>query len=196
MVYSALDQEFAFPILSAFERSTDNETGVISKFDVESTKTVGLVNLIIAEEEAPICDLFWNNEIMHTLRLQKLGLLQPRRWDVEPGYPPDMIASDGSWCGFAARARVLIVNTNLIKNPQDYPTSVAELADREGQRPAGGDRVSRPSIGPARHAANPQHRRRDSQRAAQSCSRIVGGLLGATGNGRPIGDGRQQPTTD
>ena len=40
-----------------------------------------------------------------------------------------MIASDGSWCGFAARARVLIVNTDLIKNPHDYPTSVAELAD-------------------------------------------------------------------
>ncbi len=129
MVYSALDQEFAFPILNAFERSTDNETGVISKFDVESTKTVGLVNLIIAEQEAPICDLFWNNEIMHTLRLQKLGLLQPRSWDVEPGYPPDMIASDGSWCGFAARARVLIVNTDLIKEPQDYPSSVSELAD-------------------------------------------------------------------
>ena len=53
MVYSALDQEFAFPILNAFERSTDHQTGVIAKFDVESTKTVGLVNLIIAEEEVP-----------------------------------------------------------------------------------------------------------------------------------------------
>lgn len=129
MVYSALDEEFAFPILNAFERSTDHQTGVISKFDVESTKTVGLVNLIIAEQEVPNCDLFWNNEIMHTVRLQKLGLLQPRKWNVDPAYPTDMIASDGSWCGFAARARVLIVNTDLIKNPADYPTSVAELAD-------------------------------------------------------------------
>ena len=129
VVYSALDQEFADPILNAFERSTEHQTGVISKFDVESTKTVGLVNLIIAEEQAPICDLFWNNEIMHTVRLQKLGLLQSRKWRVEPGYPPDMIASDGSWCGFAARARVLIVNTDLIQDSADYPTSVAELAD-------------------------------------------------------------------
>ena len=129
VVYSALDEEFAFPILNAFERSTEYETGVIPKFDVESTKTVGLVNRIIAEKEQPVCDVFWNNEIMHTLRLQKLGLLEAHDWQVEPGYPTDMIAEDGTWCGFAARARVLLVNTNLIPNPDDYPTSVADLTD-------------------------------------------------------------------
>ncbi len=53
---------------------------MIAKFDVESTKTVGLVNQIIAEQKTPVCDLFWNNEIMHTVRLQKLGLLEPHDW--------------------------------------------------------------------------------------------------------------------
>ena len=101
---------------------------MIAKFDVESTKTVGLVNTIIAEGDQPSCDLFWNNEIMHTVRLQKLGLLQKRNWNVT-GWPKDMIASDGTWCGFAARARVLIVNTRLIADPADYPSSVSELAD-------------------------------------------------------------------
>ena len=129
VVYSALDEEFAFPILNAFERSTDHETAVIAKFDVESTKTVGLANRIIAEQDRPACDLFWNNEIMHTVRLQKLGLLAAHDWQVPPGYPVDMVASDGTWCGFAARARVLLVNTNRIANPEDYPTSVTELAD-------------------------------------------------------------------
>lgn len=129
VVYSALDEEFAFPILNAYERSTDHETGVIPKFDVESTKTVGLVNRIIAEQEQPVCDLFWNNEIMHTVRLQKLGLLQPHTWDLPPDYPKDMVARDGTWCGFAARARVLLINTRLIPDPADYPTSVADLTD-------------------------------------------------------------------
>ncbi|MCH1441363.1 MAG: extracellular solute-binding protein [Rubripirellula sp.] len=129
VVYSALDEEFAFPILNAFERSTDHATGVIPKFDVESTKTVGLVNRIIAEQDKPVCDLFWNNEIMHTVRLQKLGLLQTVNWDLPPGYPTDMVARDGTWCGFAARARVLLINTKLIPNPVDYPTSVADLSD-------------------------------------------------------------------
>ena len=129
VVYSALDQEFAFPILNAFERSTDHETGVVPKFDVESTKTVGLVNLIITEKDAPVCDVFWNNEIMHTVRLQKLGLLKSRTWKTEPGYPADMMASDGTWCGFAARARVLLVNTKMLPDPEEYPTSVSELSD-------------------------------------------------------------------
>ncbi len=129
VVYSALDREFALPILASFQRSTEDQTKVIAKYDVESTKTVGLVNLIIAEKDAPNCDLFWNNEIMHTVRLQKLGLLQPRKWNVEAGYPTNMVASDGSWCGFAVRARVLLVNTNLIPDPGEYPSSVSELAD-------------------------------------------------------------------
>jgi iron(III) transport system substrate-binding protein len=133
VVYSALDQEFAAPILAGFERATEQETGVVSKFDVESTKTVGLVNTIIAEQDQPVCDLFWNNEIMHTVRLQKLGLLAPHNWQVDAGWPQDMIASDGSWCGFAARARVLLVNTDLIPDRADYPNSVRELADPKWQ---------------------------------------------------------------
>ena len=129
VVYSALDEEFAAAILAGFERSTDDKTGVVAKFDVESTKTVGLVNRIIAEKDRPQCDLFWNNEIMHTVRLQKLGMLATHPWRVESGWPPDMIASDGTWCGFAARARVLIVNTDLLPAPSEYPQSVDELAN-------------------------------------------------------------------
>ena len=129
VVYCALDRDFAKPILDSFERHQEQQTEVVAKFDVESTKTVGLVNLILAEKEAPTCDLFWNNEIMHTVRLQKQGLLEPRDWDVEPGWPSDMIASDGTWCGFAARARVLIVNTDLLTEPESFPQSVSELAD-------------------------------------------------------------------
>ncbi len=129
VVYSALDEEFASPILAAFERSMENQVTVVAKFDVESTKTVGLVNQIIAEAKQPRSDLFWNNEIMHTVRLQKMGLLKPRTWQVDAAHPADMIARDGSWCGFAARARVFIVNTELIDDPADYPTNVDELAD-------------------------------------------------------------------
>ncbi len=129
VVYSALDQEFAEPILMGFERRQDGETGVIAKFDVESTKTVGLVNQIIAEKDRPQCDLFWNNEILHTVRLQKLGLLQPHDWNVAATWPKDLIASDKTWCGFATRARVLIVNTEMISDASERPDSVDDLRD-------------------------------------------------------------------
>ncbi len=129
VVYSALDEQFATPIFDAYDRSVDYKTGIIAKFDVESTKTVGLVNQIIAEQNSPVCDLFWNNEIMHTVRLQKLGLLKPRKWAVAAGWPSDMIASDGTWCGFASRARVLLINTDLIDSKENYPQSVRDLVD-------------------------------------------------------------------
>ena len=127
VTYVAVDQEFAQPILRGFDRSTDYETGVVPKFDVESTKTVGLVNEIIAESASPVCDVFWNNEVLHTIRLQRAGLLQPHSFDVPGNFRRDMIASDGTWCGMAARARVLMVNTDLLPDPADWPTKVDDL---------------------------------------------------------------------
>ena len=74
IVYAALDAEFSRPILEQFER----QTGIVAlpKFDVESTKTVGLTQAIIAEANEPRCDVFWNNEILNTLRLEQRGLLE------------------------------------------------------------------------------------------------------------------------
>jgi iron(III) transport system substrate-binding protein len=69
VVYSALDREFAEPVLKAYEKQTG--VTVASKFDIESTKTVGLVNLILAESARPRCDLFWNNEIPNTARMHE-----------------------------------------------------------------------------------------------------------------------------
>ena len=74
VVYTAQDEEFAQPVFAQFERATHVKPA--AKFDVESTKTVGLVNEIIAEAQQPRCDVFWNNEILNTLRLEKLGLLE------------------------------------------------------------------------------------------------------------------------
>src|SRR5262245_48785501 len=77
VVYSALDREFAEPVLKDYQKQSGVE--VLPKFDVESTKTVGLTNLIAAEASRPRCDLFWNNEILNTLRLKEKGLLAPFR---------------------------------------------------------------------------------------------------------------------
>lgn len=151
VVYSALDREFAAPILSSFTRSAEDAPDPVAKFDVESTKTIGLVNRIIAEADQPICDVFWNNEILHTVRLQKMGLLQPHPWQIEQPWPAGMLASDGTWCGFAARARVLMVNTDLLPDAKDRPASVLELADPKWK---GRCAIARPLFGTtATHAA-------------------------------------------
>lgn len=126
VVYAALDSEFSQPILKEFAEQTG--IAAVPKFDVEATKTVGLVNAIIAESARPRCDVFWNNEILNTIRLKQKGLLEPYRPAVAEQYPPLFRDPDGTWCGFAARARILLVNTQLVP-PADRPQSIYDMVD-------------------------------------------------------------------
>ena len=126
VTYTALDSRFSEPVFGAFTAETGVD--VRPKFDTESTKTVGLANAILAEAQRPRCDLFWNNEILNTLRLQKAGLLEAYNPKNAKKFPAAFRSPDGLWHGFAARARVLIVNTDLV--PEDQrPGSILDLAD-------------------------------------------------------------------
>lgn len=109
VVYCSHDSTYSEEILRDFER----ETGIrlIVRFDTEATKSIGLINLLIAERDTPQCDVFWNNEVLGTMKLQELGMLQPYKGDGFRRIPARYKADDGSWAGFAARLRVFIVNT-------------------------------------------------------------------------------------
>ncbi len=148
VVYTALDQGFSEPIFQDFQQ----QTGIVvrAKFDTESTKSVGLAQAILSEAARPRCDLFWNNEILHTLRLESAGLLDVYFPDVAQQYPAQYRSPTGTWHGFAARARVLIVNTRLI--PQaDWPHSIHDLGNPRWQGKCG---LAKPLFGTtATHAA-------------------------------------------
>ncbi len=148
VVYSAQDREFAEPVLRAYGQQTGVE--VLPKFDVESTKTVGLANLIIAEKARPRCDLFWNNEILNTLRLKERGLLAPFQPSHAGELPETFKAKDGTWYGFAARARILLVNTKLVAEA-DRPKGIKDLLDSKWKGKIG---IAKPLFGTtATHAA-------------------------------------------
>ena len=136
VLYSAADREYAAPILAAFERRNE-ATKIASTFDIESTKTVGLVSRIENEAKSPRCDLFWNNEIVHTLRLEKAGLLQSVSWPVPSDWPKNFRASSGKWIGFAARARILLVNRKMLPDNAQWPSSVMELSDPKWKQNCG-----------------------------------------------------------
>lgn len=136
VIYTSVDREFATPILSAFERN-HTPCKVASQFDIESTKTVGLVTRILEERDNPRCDVFWNNEILHTIRLQQEGLLESHRWQVPNNWPDGYRASDGTWIGYAARARVLLVNKERLADRASWPSTVRELADPKWKGLAG-----------------------------------------------------------
>ena len=148
VVYAALDREFSEPILDDFQASTGIQ--VLDKYDVESTKTVGLVSAIIQEQKRPRCDVFWNNEILHTLRLKKLGLLDVYHSPNADAFPENYRSSARDWYGLAARARVLIVNTELVQRDA-FPTSIHDLTDPNWKGQVG---IAKPLFGTtATHAA-------------------------------------------
>jgi iron(III) transport system substrate-binding protein len=148
IVYSSQDREFAEPVLKVYAQSSG--VRILPKFDVESTKTVGLTNLIIAEAARPRCDLFWNNEILNTLRLKERGLLTPFHPSRAGDLPATFQAKDGTWYGFAARARILIVNTKLVPEA-DRPKGIKDLLDPKWKGKIG---IAKPLFGTtATHAA-------------------------------------------
>lgn len=130
VIYSAVDQEFAAPILSAFTRSVGKQVQPQAVF--ASAATGDLADRLIAREgeaaeQALAVDLFWDDTVLDTIRLQRAGLLAPHQWNVPADWPA--VAADQSWCGFAARARVLIVNENELADAAERPTSLLDLAD-------------------------------------------------------------------
>jgi iron(III) transport system substrate-binding protein len=134
IVYTALDREFSQPIFDSFTEETGIQ--VLAKFDTEATKTVGLANAIIAESSRPRCDLFWNNEILNSLRLQRRDLLMSVSPKNANGMPAEFRSPKGLWHGFAARARILIVNTELLSKAE-RPESVRDLADPQWKNRVG-----------------------------------------------------------
>ena len=148
VVYTALDKEFSQPVFDDFTKTTG--IAVRPKFDTESTKTFGLAEAILAEGGRPRCDVFWNNEILHTMRLERRGLLEVYRPAIAEQYPAMYRSPKGLWHGLAARARVLLVNTKLVGRAE-RPRSILDLADPKWKGRAG---MAKPLFGTtATHAA-------------------------------------------
>ncbi|MDE0895052.1 MAG: extracellular solute-binding protein [Planctomycetota bacterium] len=112
VIYCALDQVHAEPLIERFEK----ETGLVvrAEFDIEANKTIGLVNRLRAESKATRCDVFWNNEIGHTVALAEEGVLASYDSPSAKDIPAIFRDEQFRWTGFAARARVFIVNTDLV----------------------------------------------------------------------------------
>ena len=125
VVYSAQDQEFAEGVFADFERGGNLK--VAPKYDTEANKSVGLAAELEAEAPLPRCDVHWNNEILGTIRLGRKGVYEPYASPNATGFPDWSKGKDGTWQAFAERARVLIVNTNLVPDAE-RPTSMFDMS--------------------------------------------------------------------
>ncbi|MGH7145143.1 MAG: extracellular solute-binding protein [Planctomycetota bacterium] len=110
--YTSMDEAFAVDLFKMFKRKFGLDVAV--QYDAESEKTVGLANRLIQEKNDPQCDVFWNNEILQTVRLAEAGLFQPFQPKSGADLPPSMCDPQHRWHGYAARVRCLLVNNKLI----------------------------------------------------------------------------------
>lgn len=124
VVYTALDQVFSEPILKEFEKRTGIQVKPL--YDLEATKTTGLVNRLIAEKSNPRCDIFWNNEVIKSILLKQKGVLAPYVSPSAGEFPTTFKDKDGYWTGFAARARVLVINSRSVA-ATDRPLTIGDL---------------------------------------------------------------------
>ena len=99
VLYCAQDQEFAEATLADFQRATG--LTVTTSYDTEADKSVSLVANLQQEAGRPRCDVHWNNEIIGTIRLSRIGLLAPYASPSAVPYPPQAKAADHTWHAFA-----------------------------------------------------------------------------------------------
>ncbi len=126
VLYCSVDQAIAEPIIAEFEKQTGID--VLPRFDTEASKTVGLVQRIRAEAASPIADVFWSNEIFHTIRLARESLLAYYRSDTTKDWPERYADIDGQWYGFALRARVIAYNTTRV-SASEAPRCLEDVLD-------------------------------------------------------------------
>ena len=126
VVYCAQDREFAEGVFADFQ--TETKLTVAPKFDTEANKSVSLAAELEREAERPRCDVHWNNEILATIRLARRGVYEPYESPGAAPFPEWTKAKDRTWQAFAARARVLLVNTDLVAET-DRPRSLLDLTD-------------------------------------------------------------------
>jgi len=134
VLYCSVDRGHAEPIVAAFEKQTGLK--VEAYYDLEASKSVGLRRRLQEEASRPVCDVFWNNEVVQTVVLARQGLLQEYRSPAAADIPAGFRDPGGLWTGFAARARIVIVNTQRTIDETRRPTGTADFTD-----PAHADRA-------------------------------------------------------
>ena len=99
VAYTAMNAELCDPIYQDFLQETN--IAVRPKYGPDVGRTGGLAEAILAERDRPRCNVFWNNEPLGTLRLERKGLLEAYRPPMADNFP----AMDHSPKGFLAWLR-------------------------------------------------------------------------------------------
>jgi iron(III) transport system substrate-binding protein len=142
VLYVSVDQEHSEELVHRFAAETG--LAIRARYDTEASKTVGLVSALLEERERPRCDVFWNNELAQTVRLQQQGMLVPYASPSGATIPSQWKDAHGNWYAFGARARIILVNTQLLPDRAQWPRRTFDLVDPKWQGRCG---IARPLSG-------------------------------------------------
>jgi iron(III) transport system substrate-binding protein len=121
IVYSGRKDKFIKPVVAAFTK----ETGI--KVLLHSGSSTSLLNKLKLEGNHSVADLYISNDAGNLEKGKELNLFLPVPASIAKAIPKKLRASDNSWIGLSARARVLVVNAN--DKSVNFVKSVFDLAD-------------------------------------------------------------------
>ena len=144
VVYCTHDLVYAEPVLEEFTRRTGIKVTVVG--DTEATKSLGLVERLLREGDQTPCDLFWNNEVLGTIRLQQKELLATYTGSATQRIPSQFRDPAQQWFGFGGRMRVWIVNPTAFGS-RDTPVTGEEIDARMAGHDLSRVAIARPLYG-------------------------------------------------
>jgi iron(III) transport system substrate-binding protein len=136
VVYTAVDEPIARPILDEFAAQTGIELVIVT--DAEASKTAGLAARLEAEKANPQADVWWGNEVFYTINLAEQGVLEAYSPPVAADIPRLFRDAQSRWHGVGLRARVIAAAPGV---------EVDELSDLTDARLKGRIAMARPSAG-------------------------------------------------
>lgn len=119
-LYSGRSEELVGPVIAAFE----DETGI--DVDVRYAGSGELATTILEEGDRSPADVYYAQDPAFAGALSEAGALAELPADILALVPDRYSDPDGRWVGVTARARVLVMNPDLVPEP---PSSVFDLTD-------------------------------------------------------------------
>jgi iron(III) transport system substrate-binding protein len=125
-IYTSVDRNYSEQVFNDFEEKTGIK--VLPAYDTEASKTTGMVNKLIEEQNNPVANVFWNGEFAQTILLKEKGILASYTSPEAAVIPKNYKDDEGYWTAFGGRARCILVNTDLL-TPNEYPDTFADVLD-------------------------------------------------------------------
>lgn len=127
VLYCGVDQDQSQPMVTRFEEAEGLK--VEYHGESEAFRSVGLPKRLLREKDNPIADVYWSNEIMHMIDLVEAGVIDPLPEGLAERFPPEWRDPRGRFVQFGARARIILVNEDMLPDRSEHPTRVRDLID-------------------------------------------------------------------